>query len=258
MRLGWAAVLGLAAASAASADEVRLANGRKLEGIVISKTDARIEVEVAAGTITLAANDVSSINPGRTPLHELKERMDAVRDSKKASEHYELALWAKERGLTRPLSALCLRAVELDPDHAGARAMLRHEKKDGRWLTYEQAQEARGLVWMGDRWGTKAQGELAEKQRLEAAERRLAADEERKRKQAEDRERRERAQADYEGRLARAMDGLDGYFYSPSFAFTTPYFRPYPWATYLRSRRYYQEGWRYAGYQALPYLRLWP
>jgi hypothetical protein len=46
---------------------------------------------------------------------------------------------------------------------------------------------------------------------------------------------------------------MDGYFYSPSFAFTTPYFRPYWWAPYLRSRSYYQRGWEsgYGGYGGL-------
>jgi hypothetical protein len=253
-----AVLLAALAGLPASADEIRLANGRKLEGIVLRKTDAEVEIEVGAGRITLSSKDVSSINPGRTALHELAERLEAVRDSRRAEDHYALAAWAKGRGLTQPVEGLCLRALELDPEHAGARAMLRHEKKDGRWLTFEQAQEARGLVWMDDRWVTPAQVVLAQRQRLEAAERRRTADEERKRRQDEERERRERAQAEAEERWARATEGLDGYFYSPSFAFTTPYFRPYPWATYLRSRRFYQEGWRIPGYQALPYLRLWP
>ncbi len=243
----WTALVLLAALRSAAADEIQLANGRRLEGIVTRKTATEVVLEVGAGTITLAAKDVSSISPGRTALHELGERLESVKNSRKASDHYELALWAQAKKLSRPVPALALKAVELDPEHAGARALLRHEKRDGRWLTFEQAQEARGLKWTGDRWATAAELQLIARQRLEAEERRLAAESAREQRREDERRRREEAQAAHEQRLAQIMSQMDGYFYSPSFAFTTPYFRPFWHAPYLRSRRYYQEGWRYGG-----------
>ena len=51
----------------------------------------------------------------------------------------------------------------------------------------------------------------------------------------------------YNQQYSQAMANLDGYFYTPSFCFS-PYFRPYPWAAYERSRNYYQHGWMYNGY----------
>jgi hypothetical protein len=51
------------------------------------------------------------------------------------------------------------------------------------------------------------------------------------------------------------MAGLDGYFYTPSFCFS-PYYRPYPWAAYQRSRNYYQHGWMYNGYGGSGYVGL--
>lgn len=243
----WMALFLVAATRSAPADEVQLANGRKLEGIVIRKTASEVVVEVGAGTITLAAKDVSSISPGRTALHELNERLESVKNSRKASDHYELALWAKQKQLSRPVLSLSLKAVELDPEHAGARALLRHEKRDGRWLTFEQAQEARGLQWTGDHWATAAEIQLVARQRLEAEARRLAAETAREQRREDERQRREQAQVAQEQRIAQVMSQMDGYFYSPSFAFTTPYFRPFWHAPYLRSRRHYQEGWMYGG-----------
>jgi hypothetical protein len=242
------AILWVLAAGAALADEVQLANGARITGIVSRKTASEVVVEVGAGTLTFRSAEVSAINPGRTPLHEFKERREALRGSGSAEDRHALAAWAKEQGLHRHVAGLCYEAIELDPEHAGARSLLRHEKRDGKWLTFEQAQEARGLRWIGQRWATEAEVELQRQRRLEADEKRKAAQEARARRADEERERRAQALAEAQARMDAVMGQLDGYFYSPSFAFTTPYFRPYWHAPYLRSRRYYQEGWMYGGF----------
>ena len=254
-----AAMIAAISASTAAADEIQLSNGRKISGLVSKKDAAKVTVEVGAGTITLDAKEVTSINPGRTKLHDYQDRWQEVKESKKASDYYDLSKWAKENKLTRYIAPLCLKTIELEPDHAGARSALHHEKMGGKWLTYEQAQEARGLVFMDDRWITKAEVELMEKRRLEAKERAMAAQAERERRREEERQARQAAIDDYNSRLAQAMNQLDGYFVSPSFAWTTPYFRPYWWAPYVRSRSYYQRSWEYGyGYNSvMPTLPLW-
>jgi hypothetical protein len=243
------ALVAALAASTAAADEIQLTNGRKITGNVSKKDANKVVVEVGAGTITLDAKEVSSINPGKTPLNEYEERWGAVKDSKKASELWELATWAKSKGLTRYTAPLAAKVIEIEPDHAGARAELRHEKVGGKWLTFEQAQEARGLVFMDDRWVTKAEIQMMEKRRLEAKERATAADEARKQRREEERLARQAAMEEANAHFNAAMSQLDGYFYTPSFAFS-PYFRPYPWASYLRSRNVFQHGWmtNYGGY----------
>ena len=238
-----------AAAPAALADEVQLTNGKTLVGIARKDPSlkSKVVVEVPEGTIILDEKMVSSVNPGRTPLHEFEEKWAGLKESRNAGELWSLAEWARERKLTRYVPMLAERVVAAEPDHAAARAALRHEKKDGRWLTFEEAQEARGLKQVDGRWLSQAERELREKRRMEVEQRAQAARAEReKRKQAELEARRkahEEAVAWHQARMA----GLDGYFHSPSFAFTTPYFRPYWWAPYVRSRGYYQEGWRYNG-----------
>ena len=258
-QLSLAALIVALTASVAAADDIQLTNGRKISGKVVKKDVNKVVIEVGAGTITLDAKDVSSVNPARTPIDEYQEKYGAVKDSTKASDFLGLAKWAEDNKLTRYTPSLYQKVIALDPENAQARAALRHEKMGGKWMTFEEAQTARGLVLVEDRWITKAEVELIEKRRLEAKERAMAADQERKRRADEARAARQAAIDDYNARLAAAMGELDGYFYSPSFAFTTPYFRPYWWAPYVRSRSYYQQGWRfggYGGYGAVPTIPL--
>jgi hypothetical protein len=242
-----AALVVALAASTAAADEIQLTNGHKIVGIVTKKDADKVTVEVGAGTITLAAKDVSSISLGKTALNEYDERWAAVKDSKNAAQLWELAGWAKSKGLTRYPVPLSTQIIAIDPDHAGARAELRHEKVGGKWLTFDQAQEARGLVQMDDHWVTRAEIQMMEQRRLEARARSAAAEEVRKQHKDEERAARQAAMEAYNQQYNSAMAGLDGYFYTPSFCFS-PYYRPYPWAAYQRSRNYYQHGWMYNGY----------
>ncbi|HLY73958.1 MAG TPA: hypothetical protein VKU80_07545 [Planctomycetota bacterium] len=228
------------------ADEIQLTNGSKLTGNVSRKDAQKVTIEVGAGTITLDAKDVSAINPGKTPLNEYEERWKTLQHSTNVGELYELLGWAKSKGLTRYVAPLAEKILSINPEHAGAHAELRHEKIGGKWLTFEQAQEARGLVFVDDHWVTKAEIQLMERRRIEARERADAAEEARKQHREEERAARQAAVDAYNAQLNGALSQMDGYFYSPSFAFS-PYFRPYWWAPYLRSRNYYQNGWRYNG-----------
>ena len=253
------AIIAALGISVAAADEIQLTNGRKLTGKVVRKDGGKVTVEVGAGTIVLDAKEVSAVNPGRTAIDEYQEKWTGVKDSNKASDFLNLAKWASDNKLTRYLPGLYLRVVALDPDNAEARAGLRHEKVAGKWVTFEEAQIARGLVLHEDRWVTKAEVQLIEKRRLEAKERAMAAAEERQRRTEEARAARQAAMEEYNRQYEQAMAGLDGYFYSPSFAFTTPYFRPYPWASYYRSRNVFQHGWKVGwGYPTFDVLRVGP
>ncbi len=243
-----ALVLGLAA-SLAGADEVLLTNGKKLVGLH-RKDPAQADkviVEVPVGTIVLDAKAVSSVNPGRTSLHDYADKAAALRESKSAADVWALATWCKEQKLTRYVGTLAERTIGLDPNHAAARAELRHEKQGGAWVTFEEAQAKRGFKNVDGAWLTQAEIELREMRKMEMAERARVVREEKEAAREAERARRMEAVAEHQALMAAQLARLDGYFYSPSFAFTTPYFRPYWWAPYVRSRGYYQDGWRYGG-----------
>ncbi len=237
------AAIGLAVTAGwAAADEITLMNGKTITGLARQDPGQRkVVIEVGTGTITLDVLDVSSISPGRTVLHDYEERWKDIEDSKKARDYYELAAWCKENKVTRHIDMLCARALALEPEHEGAHKLLGHDRIGDRWLAFEEAQEARGLVKHKGRWVTKSEKELVDRREIEAKERALAA----RQAKDEEEERRKKMMADYQAHVQRQLMHLDGYFHSPSWAFTTPYFRPYWWSPYVRSRRYYQEGWMY-------------
>ena len=243
-KVAGAAVLVALGASLAAADEFRLANGRRIEGI--ERPDparpGKVIIEVGIGTIELDAKEVLSRVQGRTVLHEYYERWDRVRRSKKAADFYELAQWARENRCSKFVLALCERAVSLSPDHEGARALLGHQKVGGKWMTFEEAQAAKGLALFEGRWVTAAEKELVEKERLEARERAQAARREREQRMEEERQRKLEAVQEYNDWLARESQLPYGYFHRPSW-FWPAYYRPYPWVPYQYKRPPNCGGW---------------
>jgi hypothetical protein len=243
-----AALVGLCA-SLAAADEFTLVNGKKITGV--QRTDPKMPdkviIEVGIGTIVLDKSQVSSVSKGRTTLHDYEDKYKAIENSRNASDFMQLIAWCRQNKVTRYVDDLAQKVLALDPNHEGAHQALGHQKVGGKWMTFEEAQAAKGLVQMDGRWVTKSEAELVKARRQEAEERRKLAQKERELAREEERYRRQQEIDDYNAFMRRQMMQLDGYFYSPSFAFTTPYFRPYWHSPYLRSRRYYQDGWMYSG-----------
>jgi hypothetical protein len=245
--LGAAALLAVGALPAAG-DEIVLTNGKTLTGVRREVPDlpGKVVVDVPHGRIVLEADQVASVRPGRTLLHEYEERRRRVGDSRDPQEYARLLQWCRENRLTRYLDELARRILELDPSHEEAHRELGHEKVGDRWLPYEEAQAAKGFVQVDGRWMTRSEAELLRARRQEAEDRRRRQEEERARRREEERRRREKEWEEIRREQLRQLARLDGYFYRPDW-FWPAYFRPYPWSAYLRSRRYYQEGWRYTG-----------
>jgi hypothetical protein len=127
------ALILVALSGAALADEVRLAQGRSLVGIARSE-DGRVVVETRHGTVTVPASDVTSVVPGRTALHEYRERLAALGPSPDAAQVYALSIWAREQGLLRYVATLLQWTIALNPDHREARTQLDYVQYQGRWV----------------------------------------------------------------------------------------------------------------------------
>jgi hypothetical protein len=254
----FSAALALGGGLLASADEIILTNGHRIVGIHHrdARDPNRVIVEVGTGTIVLDAKEVSSVNPGRTLLHDYEDRYNALKGSTSVNDYYALALWAKDNRLTRYLTPLAEQMLKLDPQHEGAHRLLGQELVGHEWLPYEEAQAKRGLRLVNDRWMSKADIDLMEKNRLEAKIREDAQKVERERKKAEERERRRKEAEAYQAWYQAQTQDLDGYFYRPDWCWPY-YFRPYPWASYVRSRRNYQWG-NFYGSGAVPVFGLGP
>jgi hypothetical protein len=225
----------IAMTAAASADEVTLKSGAKIKGI-IKKTDdpSRVVVEVGVGTVSFPRSEVLSTEEGRTPLHDYYEKWETVKESKKVEDYLDLAKFAKDNGLPRFLKGLYEMVLRLDGDNETARKYLGYTKYQGRWLTREEMNRAKGLVEFEGRWITTAEREIILSQRLEARMRREEELAERRRKAEEERKAREEAAAE-----AR----MTGYYYRPS------EFWPY---YYRGPRRTYRHYGPFGPYEGLP------
>jgi hypothetical protein len=163
-----ALVLALAAPTS-SADVVVLKDGRRIEGTLV-RDDDKVVVRTGLGELEFPRSAVKEIVRGKTPREEFAAREAAART---ADDFAALGDWARERDLSSLAKKAWKRAVELDGDHAAARASLGFVKHGGEWLTLEQrdarvkqedeaAQRAKGLVQHAGRWVTPE-----DKQRLE-------------------------------------------------------------------------------------------
>ncbi|KPJ55986.1 MAG: hypothetical protein AMS16_03180 [Planctomycetes bacterium DG_58] len=139
------ALVGMFLGAAAVADVVHLTDGGKLEGKVIDAGDV-VKVVTRMGTVTLPKDRVAKIEKKKTSAELYKEKVAAVADND-AESHYKLAMWCKQNRLTKEKLAELKKVIEIDPDHAKARAALKYVKIDGKWVKAK-----RGMVYLGGKW----------------------------------------------------------------------------------------------------------
>lgn len=202
-----------AGSSFAAADEVVLRNGHRVIGIQSEEKD-RIVVETGYGTVSYPRTEVVSVTKGDTPLHAWPVRYAEVEKSTNAADFTRLAEWARENGMPKYVRPMMLRAVELDPDNAEARASLGFVKHEGRWIPQHELRKAQGQVQEGGRWMNKLEKELAEQRRLEAESRKLDRESETKKK--EERRKRAREEAEIQARIQASQSvppAFDGPFW---------------------------------------------
>ena len=137
MKTATTALILAALSGTALADEVKLSQGRSLVGIA-RKEDGRMVVETRHGTITVPASEVTSVVPGRTALHDYRERLANLGSSPDAAQVYALSIWAREQGLLRYIAALQQWTIALDPNHRQARADLDYVQYQGRWVPRQE------------------------------------------------------------------------------------------------------------------------
>ncbi len=149
-------------ALSASADVVVLKDGRRIEGTVVRDDQVKVVVNTGLAELEFERALVVRIERGKTARAEFAAREAKART---ADEFFALGNWAQGNGLESLAKKAWKRALELDGDHAGARAALGFVRHEGEWLTTgardervqaarEAALRAQGLVQAGDRWVT--------------------------------------------------------------------------------------------------------
>ena len=170
-----AAVLGPALAAPALADVVYLKSGKKFEGVVEDKDDTVVVRLESGSRFTFNREDVDRIERQAPPWEVYEQKARALKPADAAG-HLELARWCREKGLTSRMQKELEAVVLAEPDNAEARALLGHEKLDGKWMTREEALKARGFVQVDGVWLGPKEYE-AHRQKVEAEEKARKASE---------------------------------------------------------------------------------
>jgi hypothetical protein len=135
----------------AAADEVILTNGARFKGIVHEEND-RIIIRFEHGTMSFHRSEARIVRSAPVALQVLESKTEKAAS---AQDWHAAALFAKENRLEKRVEALNERALELDPEHDGARTALGYAKVGGRWLKGDELLAALGYEKRGAHWVTK-------------------------------------------------------------------------------------------------------
>ena len=129
----------------ATADEILLKGGGRLQGVVVERTEKAIVVETGPGRVTLPLSRVEKVVEGRSPLEAYRERAAELAPGDAAG-WAALARWAAERDLATQSREAWTQALRADPSNPEANAALGRVELDGAWVSEEEAWRARGYV----------------------------------------------------------------------------------------------------------------
>jgi hypothetical protein len=145
----WVLLAGLV--SAASADEVVLKNGSKIEGSV-QEDGNKITIDVGSGTITIDRSEVKSINRNGGLVAEFDRRAKEARPDD-AEAQWQVYTWSRQHeGLKSRGDRQVRKVLEIDPNHEGARRALGYVNHKGAWLTQDEYKATLGLVKYNGDW----------------------------------------------------------------------------------------------------------
>lgn len=165
-------IVGLLAATLASAvpvraDIIELTNGGRVEGKIVQSDEpgkSTFTIDLAVGgQLTIPRTQVARIETASPAKTEYLKFSRSSPDTAEA--HWKLAEWCRQQKLTSDRQRHLERIIELDPDHAEARAALGFRRKDGQWLNRDDVMGQRGLVLYDGQYRTPQHVELLEQQK---------------------------------------------------------------------------------------------
>lgn len=162
-------------AGAVLADEVRLHNGRTLEGVIVAESDESVALQLPGGTLSLAKSSVREIVRADSVYSGYLSRAAELRRAGASARAWaELALWAKGHSLETAAREAALEAVAIDPGLPELAPLMRDfgyelDDESGLWLPYEEVMRNRGLVLVDGDWMTREQAAELSRKREEAA-----------------------------------------------------------------------------------------
>ena len=158
----------LAAAPAALADRLVLADGRVVEGTV-TKEGEDYRVLSRFGESVVPGKDVTEWVRAKPFDEEWRERLAAIPE-KDLDRRVALARWLVDAGRKAEAEATAALVLDADPEHAGAHELLGHVRFRGAWTTPDEAKRQQGLIRRGDTWYTPAEWALLDESGKKKAE----------------------------------------------------------------------------------------
>jgi hypothetical protein len=142
------AVAALAPAAQVSAEVFILRGGGRVEGMLVPSSESpreRYVIKLASGDqITLTRDQVKEVHKSNSNLQEYQKHRPTKKDT--AEDQWILAEWCNSHKLPAERILHMERVIELDPNHAKARAALGYVKEGGAWQTRDEIQRKKGLV----------------------------------------------------------------------------------------------------------------
>jgi hypothetical protein len=144
-----------------------LAGGGRLEGKLLpaddaSKLNCTIELS-AGGRVTIARSQIAKIETVTDAVAEYQKLARTSPDTVDA--HWQLSEWCRDHKLRDERRQHLDRIIELNPNHADARAALGFHQKDGQWMNRDDVMASRGLVLFDGKYVTPQQVELLKQQK---------------------------------------------------------------------------------------------
>ena len=136
----------------ALADILELRDGRLVEGTVVQDGDDFL-IFSRFGISAFPKAEVVKHTPAKPVDEQIKEHLAKLAPDD-VKNRALLAKWLKTIGRTGEATSLAKQVLERDPESRVAHEVLGHVRFQGRWMTEEEKQKARGLERHGDRWYT--------------------------------------------------------------------------------------------------------
>lgn len=146
---------------------VTLKNGGEVKGMYRGNADGAFWVESNGAEIGIERDSIEKVSPASTPEADYRKQKETL-DKKDANAWWKLSQTATRGGMKAAAIEAARAAVRIAPDHTAAREFLGHQKVDGRWLTLDEVQAAKGLTLYGGQWLTES--ELAEARSRDSSE----------------------------------------------------------------------------------------
>lgn len=154
-------------AEVASADTIKLTSGSTIRGQILEEKSSgdTIVIKLQAGNaeVTIGRSQIQEVIREKDPIQEYEAVKGQFQDT--AEDQFTLAMWCEAHKLAKQRKLHLERVVELDPDHERAREKLGYIRRDGKWLTSSEWNEARGLVRFNGRYVTPQQKEILEQKK---------------------------------------------------------------------------------------------